>query len=133
MKELLIVTSFKLFLGLLYASSSYAQQPIEGHWEGMMIREGAKLPVSFDFTKEEAGLKASFNSLTQRAVGIPIRNVSFLTPKIHLELVGDTTTIVFDGEIAEIALLDNFVKMRQRGRLLCNASPRGHPRSSRKM
>ncbi|HVF46498.1 MAG TPA: hypothetical protein VNA17_02925, partial [Pyrinomonadaceae bacterium] len=78
MKKVLIATSFKLLLCLLYASTSNAQQSIEGHWEGTMIREGSNLPVSFDFTKEEAGLKASFNSLTQRAAGIPIRSVRFM-------------------------------------------------------
>ena len=73
-----------------------------------MIREEARLPVSFDFTKGETGPKASFNSPTQRAIGIPITNVSFGPPKIHMELVGDTTTIVFDGELTGDTLAGQF-------------------------
>src|SRR5258708_32544626 len=78
---------------------SAAQKSIEGHWEGVMVREGAELPVSFDFTSEATGLTASFNSPTQRAMGIPLRKVSYTAPKVHFELVGDATTIIFDGEL----------------------------------
>ena len=97
------------------ASVSAAQQSIEGHWEGAMIREEARLPVSFDFTKGETGPKVSFNSPTQRAIGIPITNVSFSSPKIHMELVGDTTTIVFDGEFAGDTIVGQFRENDARG------------------
>ncbi len=40
-----------------------------------MVREDPELRVSFDFTNEATGLKASFNSPTQRAFGLPLRNV----------------------------------------------------------
>lgn len=87
------------FLLGLFVLNSMAQKSIEGHWEGTMTREGAVLPVSFDFTSEAGKLKANFNSPTQRATGIPLRNVNFAAPKIHFELVGDATTIIFDGEL----------------------------------
>jgi hypothetical protein len=90
--------AFGLFLGLV-ASSSAAQKSIEGHWEGVMVREGAQLPVSFDFTHEAPALRAHFNSPTQRAMGIPLSKVRFTAPKVHFELVGDATTIIFDGEL----------------------------------
>lgn len=92
------VLALALLLGLV-SHSFAAQNPVEGHWEGTMIREGAALAVRFDFRTEAGGLKASFDSLTQRAIGIPLRNVSFIAPKVHFELVGDATTIVFDGEV----------------------------------
>jgi uncharacterized protein len=88
-----------ILLLCLTATSFAAQKSIEGHWEGSMIREGAELVVSFDFVSEASGLKASFNSPTQRALGIPLRNVSYTTPKLHFELVGDATTIIFDGAV----------------------------------
>lgn len=87
------------FLFCLVISSFAAQGSIEGRWEGVMIRDGAELPVSFEFKREAAGLKASFNSPTQRALGIPLGNVSYAAPKVHFELVGDATTIIFDGEL----------------------------------
>jgi pimeloyl-ACP methyl ester carboxylesterase len=96
------------FLLSLSVSSFAAQKSAEGHWEGVMIREGAALPVSFDLTSEGGKLKASFNSPTQRAVGIPLRNVGYNAPKIHFELVGDATTIVFDGELSADAIAGQF-------------------------
>lgn len=101
------ILTLALLLGL-GGSSSAAQRSIEGHWEGVMVREGAELPVSFDFTNEAAGLTASFNSLTQRAMGIPLRTVSYTASKIHFELVGDATTIIFDGELNADAIAGQF-------------------------
>ena len=90
MKKSLTRSAFTLFFCLLVSSFSHAaQKSIEGHWEGTMTREGATLAVSFDFTSEAAEIKASFNSPTQRAMGIPLRNVGFAAPKIHFEPVGD--------------------------------------------
>src|SRR5712691_4264761 len=93
------ILALAFFLGLV-VSSSAAQRSIEGHWEGVMVREGAEVPVSVDFTNEATGLTASFNSPTQKAMGIPLRNVRYTTPKVHFDLVGDATTIIFDGELA---------------------------------
>lgn len=99
MNNLFIICAFAFCFCLSLPPSFAAQKSIEGHWEGVMIREGAKLPVSFDFMSEPKGLKGNFNSPTQRAIGIPLRNVSYIAPKVHFELVGDTTTIIFDGEL----------------------------------
>ena len=85
-----------------------AQESLEGRWEGVMVREGAELPVSFDFTSDAKGLKASFDSRTWRVLGIPLRNVSYTTPKAHFELAGDATTIVFDGELNGDTLAGQF-------------------------
>ena len=95
-------------LSVLAFSGFAAQKPIEGYWEGVMIREGAELPVSFEFTSEAAGVKARFNSPTQRALGIPLRNFSYAAPKVHFELVGDATTITFDGELKGDAITGQF-------------------------
>ena len=96
-----------LLLGFV-VSASAAQKSIEGHWEGVMVREGAELPVSFDFMNGAASLTASFNSPTQRAMGIPLRKVSYTAPKVHFELVGDATTIIFDGELNADAIAGQF-------------------------
>src|SRR2546428_6798194 len=106
-RNLNLIMALALLLGLV-ASGSAAQKSIEGHWEGMMVREGAELPVSFDFTNGATGLIASFNSPTQKAMGIPLRNVSYNTPKVHFELVGDTTPNVFDGELTGDAITGQF-------------------------
>src|SRR6266567_4324287 len=101
------ILALALLLGLIVLSSA-AQRSIEGHWEGVMVREGAELPVSFDFTNEAGRLAASFNSPNQRAMGIPLRNVTYTAPKVHFELVGDATTNVFDGELTADTIAGQF-------------------------
>lgn len=108
------ILALALLLGLVISASA-AQKSIEGHWEGVMVREGAELPVSFDFTNEAAGLTASFNSPTQRAMGIPLRNVSYTVPKVHFELVGDSTTFIFDGELTANTISGQFREGEARG------------------
>ena len=116
MRTTLVNRLCTVLLCLLGASFfTAAQQPVDGHWEGTMIREGAKLPVSFDFIKGETGSKVSFNSPTQRAIGIPVANVRFSSTKIHMELVGDTTTIVFDGELAGETIVGQFRENEAKG------------------
>jgi len=114
MRELNSILALALLLGLVISASA-AQKSIEGHWEGVMVREGAELPVSFDFTNEAAGLTASFNSPTQRAMGIPLRNVSYTIPKVHFELVGDSTTFIFDGELTANTISGQFREGEARG------------------
>jgi pimeloyl-ACP methyl ester carboxylesterase len=109
-----LILALAVLLGLVISSSA-AQSSIVGHWKGMMVREGAELPVSFDFTNEAAGLIASFNSPTQRAKGIPLRDVSYTAPKIHFELVGDATTIIFDGELTVDTIAGQFREGDARG------------------
>jgi hypothetical protein len=104
-----------LLLGLVISSSAAQTSVVAGHWEGVMVREGAELPVSFDFMNQAAALAASFNSPTQRALGIPLRNVSYTAPKVHFELVGDATTIVFDGQLSRDIIVGEFREGDARG------------------
>ena len=83
----------------LAASKLLAQSPLDGHWEGEMVRDGAELTVSFDFANEATAPKATFDSPTLRAVGIPLRKVVYTAPNVHFELAGDVTTTLFDGEV----------------------------------
>jgi len=108
------ILALALLLGLV-GSSSAAQKSIEGHWEGVMVREGAELPVSFDFTSAAAGLIASFNSPTQRAMGIPLRKVTYTAPKVHFELVGDATSFIFDAELAVDTIAGQFLEGDAKG------------------
>jgi uncharacterized protein len=113
MRKVNLILAFA-WLGLIVTSSA-AQKSIEGHWEGVMVREGAELTVNFDFANEATGLTARFNSPTQRAMGIPLRNVSYTAPKVHFELTGDATTIVFDGELTIDTIAGQFREGDARG------------------
>lgn len=81
---------------------------IDGHWEGQMVRAGAELNVSFDFSQRGKGLEGTFDSPMQRAIGIPLHNISFAAAKIHFELVGDSTATIFDGELSDDRISGRF-------------------------
>jgi hypothetical protein len=59
------VSALAVLAGLVISSSA-AQRSIQGHWEGVMVREGADLPVSFDFTNQAAGLPLSLREAGRR-------------------------------------------------------------------
>jgi pimeloyl-ACP methyl ester carboxylesterase len=93
---------------IVFSSNLAAQSSLLGHWEGTLTREGTDLAVSFDFANGSTALKASFDSPAQRALGIPLRNVTYGAPVVHFELVGDVTTMVFDGEVAAQTIKGSF-------------------------
>lgn len=127
-KPILVLALLLAFVGSICA----AQQSIEAHWEGVMVREGAELPVSFDFKNEAAGLTASFNSPTWRVKGIPLRKVSYTTPRVHFELVGDATTIIFDGQLMGDTITGQFREGNASGTFSISALLPSHPPSSRR-
>jgi hypothetical protein len=90
-----------------------------------MVRGGAELRVSFDFANESTGVKAIFNSPTQRALGIPLRNVIHTAPNLHFLLVGDVTTIIFDGELSGDNLAGQFREGSGRGGQFREGDARG--------
>jgi pimeloyl-ACP methyl ester carboxylesterase len=113
--KLLDLALVSLVFLVLCIPTATAQNSIEGHWEGVMARDGANLPVSFDFIKQGGTIKASFNSPTQRALGIPLQKFAYADSKVRFELVGDATTIVFDGEVAADDLHGQFQEGDARG------------------
>jgi len=70
---------------------------IVGHWEGMMVREGASLPVSFDFSENAESIEGRFSCATQRVMEYPLNVVRYARPQLHFELGGE---ILFDGKFA---------------------------------
>src|ERR1022692_4508986 len=70
---------------------------LAGHWEGTMVRDGAFLEVSFDFSTSGAQPKGTFTSVTQQAMDYPLNVVTINTDKVHFAL-GDS--IVFDSKLA---------------------------------
>ena len=104
---------FSLLLFTIIAtsfSSANGQESIDGFWEGTMIREGAVLPVSFDIKEDSTVIEATFNSPAQRAIGIPLQKVKLAFHKLHFELVGDSTTIVFDGVLSGDKISGKFIE-----------------------
>ncbi len=95
MKTLLLVLTGSLLLLTQSASSSIPKMSIEGRWQGVMVRAGAELKVTFNFLRGAKGLEGNFSSTTQAALEYPLDAVRYTHPNIHLEL-GDGG-LVFDG------------------------------------
>ncbi|HEY3827061.1 MAG TPA: alpha/beta fold hydrolase [Bryobacteraceae bacterium] len=95
-----------LALALVPAVGAYAEsaQP-DGHWQGVMERDGAAMTVRFDFHTESGKVKGQFTSETQRALEYPLDDVSYLAPNLHWKL-GDS--LIFDGRISPASLSGTF-------------------------
>jgi hypothetical protein len=59
--------------------------------------------------------KEIFNSPSQRAVAIPLRNVTHNRSAVHFELAGDITTTMFDGEVSARSIKGEFREGAIRG------------------
>src|SRR5512143_3415795 len=71
------------------ARFSTAEEPpasIVGHWEGELLRQGARLPVSFDFSAGPLKTTGTFTSLTQRAMEFPLDTVAVEGRTVHFAL-----------------------------------------------
>jgi dienelactone hydrolase len=73
-----------------------SQAELIGHWDGTMVREGARLEVSFDFTTSGTQLVGTFTSLSQQAMDYPLAAVTASGDMVHFVL-GDS--LVFDGKL----------------------------------
>jgi uncharacterized protein len=78
---------------------------VAGHWEGTMVRDGASLEVSFDFSTSGAQPKGTFTSVTQQAMGYPLNVVTISADEVHFAL-GDS--LVFDGKLASDQIVGTF-------------------------
>jgi len=85
-----------------------AQTGLQGIWQGAWIRSGAALPVTFTFQQVDSTVTGSFGSDQLRVVGIPLSKISYRSPAVHFEIVGDATTMAFDGIMAGDSISGTF-------------------------
>lgn len=97
-----------LFIALLSAilASHSATAAPSGEWAGAMSRGGDRLSVRFDLPSG-APEHATFSAPDLGAIDIPLQRVE-LAPRIHWELVGDTSTTIFNGELHGNAISGTF-------------------------
>ena len=100
-----ICVSLALTLSLGSPAISPAQAPpgrqppvIAGHWQGVLVRETAWLPVSFDMSVRPHGVTGTFTSLTQAAMEYPLDTMAVDGDSVHFSLGGGS--LVFAGRIA---------------------------------
>lgn len=85
-----------------------AQDLLRGGWEGSWTRAGAPLAVTFEFQRTDSGYTGLFGSIPLRVTGIPLSKIVYRAPNLHYEIVGDRTTIVFDGKLERNSISGSF-------------------------
>ena len=96
-----------MILSLLLAAGLVVNvAAITGHWEGFMQRGTARLAVSVDFPAERPGT-GSFTAPDLGAIDVPLAHLR-VTASVHWELVGDATTTMFDGTLADGSITGTF-------------------------
>jgi len=78
---------------------------LAGHWEGTMVRDGARLEVSFDFSGSGSQPKGTFTCVTQQAMDYPLNVVTISADRVHFAL-GDS--LGFDGKLASDQIVGTF-------------------------
>ena len=99
MKRLGILVGLALLLCSFHTTSNAAQNSIDGHWEGALLREGDELKITADFKTEAGSLKGTIDAPDAGGLGIPIIKISFESPKLHFELPPAAGGFIFDGEV----------------------------------
>src|ERR1700688_1335477 len=73
---------------------------LDGHWEGVLDRNGAKMPVRFDCKTERGKTTILFSSDSWMVMDWPVGEVNYTPPKFHFDLGGDGgDKIAFDGTL----------------------------------
>lgn len=89
-----------LVYSLLAGLRSYAAAPaLIGVWTGSWVRDGDALTVTMHFKRQNAGWVGRFDSDRLRAIDIPLRDVGVMLPRVRWKVVGDETTMTFEGEL----------------------------------
>lgn len=70
-----------------------------GYWEGTMEREGAELPVSLTFAREDGRLVGRWSAPSMRALAVPLSAVTSAGSRVRFELVGDQSSTAFEGSL----------------------------------
>ena len=80
---MLIAATGWLCAGLLTPA---ADAPLEGYWEGVIVRQNATLGLRVDFTVATDGIKAVIDIPDLYLHGYTLTNVRYESPALHFEL-----------------------------------------------
>lgn len=92
-----ILIAAALFWVFLAASPLVAQTPIDGQWQGMLLREGSEAKVSVHFKTTASGVEGTMTMLTVGMFRQPLSKITLNLPQLHFEQ--ENLAAIFDGEI----------------------------------
>src|SRR5215813_12684968 len=81
----------------LAAPAHVAQTPLDGHWQGMLLREGSEVKVSVLFKPTASGVEGTMTMLTLGMFRQPLSKISLNLPRLHFEQ--ENLAAIFDGEV----------------------------------
>jgi dienelactone hydrolase len=91
-------------------------QDLAGSWTGDWIRAADTLGVTMRFEHGGEEWTGMFDSERLRVAGIPFTDVEFDPPVVRLRMVGDATTMEFEGQVAGDSLSGTLVEDGDEGR-----------------
>jgi dienelactone hydrolase len=100
------------------AAPGMAQDDLAGDWVGIWTRDGDTLAVEIAFERDSAGWRGAFDSERLRVVGIPFNEVTYDAPRVEFHIVGDATTLLFQGELRNDSLSGTFREDSSEGAFL---------------
>ncbi len=122
---LFLTAPFASFTAVAPTGSQTASQTrsavsgIDGHWEGVMDRNGSKMAVRFDFKTENGKTSLRFSSDLWMVMDWPMGEVKYAPPKLHFDFGGDSgDTTAFDGELDGDTITGGFAGSEGKGTFL---------------
>src|SRR5215813_1105213 len=81
----------------LAAPAHVAQTPLDGHWQGMLLRDGSEVKVSVLFKRTASSLEGTMTMLTVGMFRQPLSKITLNLPQLHFEQ--ENLAAILDGEI----------------------------------
>ena len=111
----------------LLVTARLSAQTVAPHWEGVMVQQGSRLPISVDFVRRDTSLSATWSAPSMRALRIPLQRIRVSGNTVHFELIGDESSTSFDGELKGDSLVGTFSGGEGEGSLLMVRRPQPTP------
>lgn len=83
----------------LVAEAQETGVDLAGEWVGAWGRAADTLAVTMRFAERDGAWSGSFDSPRLRVEEIPFTSVRFEPPRVTIEMVGDRTTLTFEGHL----------------------------------
>ncbi|HKX57302.1 MAG TPA: hypothetical protein VJN01_14415, partial [Xanthomonadales bacterium] len=90
-----LIAALSFALGL---SSASADESLQGDWQGSISIMGQELGIAAHFSGAGPALAVTLDIPAQKAMGLPMQNVSYQHPKVHFEIPG-AAVAVFEGMV----------------------------------
>lgn len=99
MRKHFISLAFALLFSFWGMSSHAAPNPIGGHWEGTVTREGKEWRIRLDVDAQADRLKGTIDAPDYGLYALPLTEIKLTGSKVHLELVDRSGKVSLVGDV----------------------------------